>query len=67
MCWNDDYLILGLGVQYVVNFNNNVTHIYSVEINVGTVDIHTLLLYKCQMLFHIYGGHVACQSFYIIK
>ena len=37
-----DYLIFDLGYQYVEIANNNATHIYSVEIHVGMVDMHTL-------------------------
>ena len=42
MCWNDTYLILGLEDKYLVNYNNNATHISIVTIHVGVVDTHTL-------------------------
>ena len=41
MSCNDAYIILDLEYQYVGNYNNNTTHIYSVEMNVEMVDIHT--------------------------
>ena len=39
--WNDAYLILGLEHQYVGNYHNNATHISSVVMHVGMVDMHT--------------------------
>ena len=42
ICWYDAYLIIGLEDKYVRNYNNNSTHISSVEIHVGVVDMHTL-------------------------
>ena len=42
MCWDGAYLITGLKYQYIGNWNNNATHISTVVINVGMVDIHTL-------------------------
>ena len=42
MCWNYAYLIIGLEDQYLGNYNNNATRIYSVTMHVGMVDIHTL-------------------------
>ena len=43
MCLNNSYMILGLGDQYLGNYHNNKTLIYSVEIYVVMVDRHTLL------------------------
>ena len=40
--WNNDYLILGLEGQYMGIKKNNTTHISSVEIHAGMVDMHTL-------------------------
>ena len=48
----------------MVNFNNNVTHIYSVEMHVGMVNMQTLLPWTCQMLFDSYDRHVSSQSLY---
>ena len=42
MIWNNDYLILGLEGQYMGIKKNNTTHISSVEIHAGMVDMHTL-------------------------
>ena len=61
--WDDAYLILDLGYQYVGNFHNNVTRISSVTMCVGMVDRHTLLPWPCQMMFDIYENHVILQSF----
>ena len=63
MCWNDAYLILGLKDQYMGNYHNNVTHISSVAVHVGIVDIHTLLTWTRHMLLYIYNSHVTLQSF----
>ena len=63
MCWNDAYMIIGLEYQYVGNCHNNETQISSVAMNVGIVDIHTLYLWKYQMLLHIYDTHAASKKF----
>ena len=42
MCLSDDDIITDLGYQYVEILHNNASQISSVEIHVGTVDIHTL-------------------------
>ena len=63
MCWNDDYLILSLEVQYMGNYNNNVTRISSVETYVWMVDMHTLKLRTCHMLLYRYDAHAASLSF----
>ena len=42
MCWNDAYVILGLEDQYVGNYNNNTSHISSLEMHVRMVDMRTL-------------------------
>ena len=39
--------------------NNNVTHISNVVTHNMIMDIHTLLLSPCQMLFETYDYHVA--------
>ena len=67
MCWNYAYLILDLEDKYVVNWNNITTHIPSVEMDVGMVNMHTLFPWSCQMLLHIYDSHMASQSFYIYQ
>ena len=36
------YLIIDMEEQYVGNWNNNATHISSVEIHIGMVDMHIL-------------------------
>ena len=38
MFWNDAYFILVPEDQYVINWHNNATHIYSVTMHVGMVD-----------------------------
>ena len=65
MCWNDFYLILVMKYQYVGNWHNNITHISSVEMHVGMVDMSTLFPWPCQMLFCGYEYHEALQSFHI--
>ena len=64
MSWNGAYLVIGLEDQYVENQNNNATHISSVEIHVGVVYMHTLYLWPCHIMLHIYYAHVVSQSFY---
>ena len=39
MCWNDAYLILGMGDQYLGNCHNNTTQIYSLAMYVGMADM----------------------------
>ena len=39
---NDAYLIIGMEDQYMGNYNKNATHISSVEMHVGIVDMHIL-------------------------
>ena len=41
MCLNYDCLIIGMEDQYLGNWNNNETHILSVEMHVGIMDMHT--------------------------
>ena len=67
ICWIDAYLTLDLGDKYADILKNNITHIYSAEMNIGIVDMHTLLPWPCQMLFHRYGDHVSLQSFICLK
>ena len=47
------------------NWHNNVTHISSVVIYVGMVDMHTLFPWPCQLIFHIYDAHTTYQRFYM--
>ena len=42
ICWNDAYLILGPTDQYLVNYNNTTTQIFSVTMHVGMMDMYTL-------------------------
>ena len=65
MCWNDTYLIIGLGDQYLGNWHDNVKHISSVVIHFGVEDIHILFPWTCQILFVKYYNHEASQSFYM--
>ena len=46
-------------------YNNNATHIYSVEIHVGIVDLHTLYPWPLHMLVPRYDAHAALLSFYM--
>ena len=66
MCWNDAQLINGMEDQCMRNcHNNNTTHIYSVAMNVGMVDMLTLQPWSCHIIFHIYDSHAASLSFYM--
>ena len=65
MRWNDAYMILGLEDQYMGNYNNNATHISTLAMHFGMVDMYTLLPWPCQLLLHVYDAHVALQSFYM--
>ena len=64
MCLNSAYLILGWKHRDVGNFHNNETHISSMEIHAEMVDMHTLLIWPCQVLFDICDERVESQSFY---
>ena len=64
MCCNDYYMIIGMEDQYVGNWHNNSTHISSVAMHVGMVDIHKLLPWPCQMLLHTYNSHLVSNIFY---
>ena len=65
MCCNDACIIIGPEDQYMGNWYNNATHVFSVAMNVGVVDIHTLLPWPCQILLHIYDTHAKLQRFYM--
>ena len=67
MCWNDAYLILGLEDQWVGTLHNNLTHISSVAMHVGMVDMHIFFTWPYHMLFDKNYSHVAWQSFIYIK
>ena len=56
-------MILGLEDQFMGNRHNKATHIYSVAMHVGMVDIHTLYPWPYHMLLHRYDAHVASHSF----
>ena len=58
-------MILDIEYQYLGNWNNNATHISSVEMNVGMVYMHILFPWPCQLLLYIYNAHAASQSFYM--
>ena len=58
MCWNDVFLIPALKDQNVGNDHNNATHIYSLEIHVGMVDMHIFLPWPYQILLGRYDVHV---------
>ena len=57
MCLNCAYLILGLGDQYVGNWQKNTTHISSMDMNDVIVYMHTFFPWPCQILFDIYDNH----------
>ena len=63
MYWSDASLIIDLVDKYVKNLQKNVTHISSVEIHVGIVDMHIFFPCPCHILFDIYDDHVALQIF----
>ena len=65
MCWNGDYLIIGVEDQYVVNCCNNTTQISSVAIHVVMVDMHTFYPWPFNMWLHRYDAHAASLSFYM--
>ena len=67
MRWNYSYLTLVTEDQYVVNYNKNSTHIYSVEMNVGMLNMHTFWPWPCQLFLNIYDARVASHSFYMYQ
>ena len=38
---------------------------FQCEMNVGMVDIHTLYIWPCHLLLHIYDTYAASLSFYV--
>ena len=67
MCCNDVDLILGLEDKYMGNWNNIVTQISSVAMQIGMVEMHRLFWWPFQMMFHRYEDHVARQIFICLK
>ena len=65
VCWNDAYLTLGLEDQYIGIGYNNKTHSPILLMHVGMLDMHKLLPWPCHVLFDIYVGRTASQSFYM--
>ena len=58
-------MILGLEYQYMGNFHNNATQIYSASMHFGLVDMNTFDIWPCQIMFHIYDSHAASHSLYM--
>ena len=56
--WNDAYLILGQEYQYEGYLQNKTTHISSMAMNVGIVDMNTFSPWPYKLRLYIYDTHL---------
>ena len=64
---NYSYLIIDLLDQYMDIVHNNETHISSVSMHVGMVDMHRLCSWPFHLLFYIYYNHTPLHISYMTQ